>query len=209
MSFFTPLGEGGKLVQKRAPRSYYRSPWPRRILLLTLATIGLSAVTLGMWRLTGFNLDRNGHADSFACPDPQPASELPPVASKVKVNVYNGTPESGLASVVAEEMARRGFQVLGIANDPLASYVPEPFELRAGPKGAKQLEVVAAHAPGGVVVTDRKRKDATVDLVVGDGFTRLADPEKAITALSGPQGPPGIWCPGMVEPSPVPTASPS
>lgn len=201
MSFFTPIGDGGKAVKERLPKSFYAPRRPRRLAVLGGCALLVGLAGILVWQLTGFGAASNGNADSYSCPDPRPDSERPPAAKTVKINVYNATPEAGLASVVADEMRRRGFTVLAVANDPLARYVPEPFELRAGPKGARQLQVVAAHAPGAVVVTDSKRKDASVDLVVGDGFTRLANVDQAQTSLSGPQGPPGIYCPGLEVPS--------
>lgn len=205
MSFFTPLGEGGKLAKQRPPRSYYPRRWPRRIGILTAAVLTLAAAGFGVWRLAGLG-ERDGHTDAYSCPPLRAASEIPPPAKKIKINVYNATPEAGLAAVVADELARRGFQVLGVANDPLARYVPEPFELRGGPKAARQLEVLAAHAPGAVIKTDSKRKDSTVDVVVGDGFTRLANVDQAATVLSGSLAPAGIWCPGFETASPDATA---
>lgn len=207
MSFFTPLGEGGKLARQSLPRSYYARRWPKRLAAVAVGVVVLAGALVGLWRLTGLGDARDGHADAYSCPAPRPASLRPPAVTSVKVNVYNATPESGLAAVVADELAKRGFTVVSVGNDPLAQYVSEPFEIRAGPQGARQRDVVAAHAPGAVVKTDEKRKDAMVDLVIGDGFTRLAEVDQAQTALSGPQAPAGIYCPGLETPSPATVTS--
>jgi hypothetical protein len=111
------------------------------------------------------------------------ASAVLPSPKQVTVNVYNATARQGLAAQVAGELRARGFAVSQVANDPLHTTFAGPAEVRAGPAGANQLRVIMAQVAGGVAQTDT-RQDASVDLVLGDGFQALRDPAQANAALN-------------------------
>ncbi len=91
---------------------------------------------------------------------------------KVTVNVYNATSREGLAADTATTLKKRGFTIGKVANDPLDKTVKGSAQVRYGPAGAKLAPVVAATVTKPKMVKD-KRKNATVDLVLGDGFTAL------------------------------------
>jgi len=93
--------------------------------------------------------------------------------SQVKVNVYNASTRNGLARRVAAEMKDRGFVVGTIANDPLHRSVKTSAEVRYGTKGKAGAELVSSEVPGAKLVAD-KRKDATVDLVLGASYAQLS-----------------------------------
>lgn len=101
---------------------------------------------------------------------PTPHSTLKP--TQVKVNVYNASSRNGLARRVAAEMKDRGFVVGTIANDPLHHSVKTTAEVRYGPKGKPAADLVSSEVPGSKLVVD-KRKDATVDLVLGTTYVEL------------------------------------
>lgn len=91
---------------------------------------------------------------------------------KVTVNVYNATDRNGLAASTAATIRKRGFTVKSVANDPLNKTVKATAEVRYGPAGAAQAKGVGALVTKPVMVDD-KRKNATVDLVLGNAFTGL------------------------------------
>jgi LytR cell envelope-related transcriptional attenuator len=96
--------------------------------------------------------------------------------SQVKVNVYNASARNGLARRVAGEMKDRGFAVGTIANDPLHRSVKTTAEVRYGTKGKAGAQLVMAEVPGAKLVAD-KRKDASVDLVLGTTYEQLTPTE--------------------------------
>ena len=93
------------------------------------------------------------------------------------VNVYNATSKEGLAGRTATELRRRGFTVGKVANDPLGRSV-KAAEVRFGPGGKSRAELVAPLGGKGTTKVADKRKDTTVDLVLGAGFTTLAPSPK-------------------------------
>jgi hypothetical protein len=92
---------------------------------------------------------------------------------QVTVNVYNATKRNGLGSATAKLVAARGFVTGTVANDPLKKAIAAPAEVRFGPAGEASAALVVALVPGAVPIKDT-RADASVDLVLGDGFKDLA-----------------------------------
>lgn len=105
--------------------------------------------------------------------------------SEVKVNVYNSTDRNGLARGVATTMRTRGFLVGKVANDPLKAKVKVSADVRYGPKGKAAAELVARQIPGAKLV-EVKRKDASVDLVLGTAYKAFG----SITSQSTPSSAP-------------------
>lgn len=94
--------------------------------------------------------------------------------SQVTLNVYNATKRNGLAATVAKSLKERGFRIGAVANDPVkGSVVPQPAQIRYGPAGQRAAELVMTTVAGAVAVADT-RADASIDLVIGDGFQQLA-----------------------------------
>ena len=109
----------------------------------------------------------------FAPPPP------PPTPAEVKVNVYNTTWRSGLASQVASQLSSRGFRVADVGNDPDRAFLPdEVAALRYGPEGADAAKLLKKQLPGVLMIKD-ERAGKTVDLVIGNGFKKLAPVKKA------------------------------
>jgi hypothetical protein len=98
-------------------------------------------------------------------------SKLAP--SQVHVNVYNASKRNGLAKKVSGEMKLQGFVTGKVANDPLKADVKTPAQIRYGAKGKAGAQLVASEVPGSKMVLD-KRKDATVDLVLGATYSKLS-----------------------------------
>lgn len=108
-----------------------------------------------------------------------------PEAGSITVNVYNATPRTGLAAKVSDELKKRGFKIGKVDNAP-ARYdkkVKETAVLVAGPQADKALTVLGAHLPGTRSVQD-KRKDTSVDLMIGKAYKNLDTPQAARKALT-------------------------
>ena len=120
-----------------------------------------------------------------------------PAPGNTTVNVYNATSKNGLAGRTAADVERRGFKVGTVANDPLNRKVTGPAEVRFGPKGKSRAPLVVPLGGKGTKQVADKRKDATVDLVLGETFSKLGP-------APTPTGTP--MCP---SPSTEPTASSS
>src|SRR6476620_6928972 len=102
---------------------------------------------------------------------PIPA-RLKPIPSEVKVNVYNTTYKGGLAKIVADAVAARGFKVKDVSNDPLRTMQLGTAVIRFGPEGELAAALLQGHVPGAQLVKD-DRLGTGVDLVIGNAFTEL------------------------------------
>ena len=123
-------------------------------------------------------------ATSTAGPCPTTAVVIKVQPSQVQVNVYNASKRNGLAKKVSGEMKAQGYVTGKVANDPLNATVTTPAQIRYGAKGKAGAQLVASEVPGAKLVQD-KRKDATVDLVLGASYAKLGDPPSA-TATTNP-----------------------
>jgi hypothetical protein len=167
----------------------YRAKRQRR------ATVTIAILVLGLagafyYASTYF---RETSPPPAACSTVAPTPALRP--ADVSVNVYNATSRKGLASDTAKDVAKRGFKVKSIANDPLKRRVKKAAEIRFGPSGAATAKLLAAHVPGAVLVED-KRKNDTVDLVLGDAWKNLGPAPAEPTPESTLP-----LCPGVTAPT--------
>ena len=103
----------------------------------------------------------------------------------ITVNVYNATGKAGLAGRTAALLKQRGFTIGTIGNAPaqLQNKVTGSAQVTGGSAGVKSMTVLRSEVAGAVPVTD-KRKDASVDLILGNSFTALATPAQAAQALA-------------------------
>jgi hypothetical protein len=179
------------------------------VLLISVAVLVVLGVGLGIASLIRGGSSSPEAEESSPSPTPcvttlvTPAEALPK-PDRVKVNVYNATDTSGLASKTATEVEERGFQVGKVDNDPVGRPITGVAEIRFGPKGASQADLVLIYVPGAVLV-ELDRKGRAVDLAVGDGFTSLAPEEAVAAAMASPS--PVASGPGC-EPSAEASASP-
>lgn len=183
MSTLTPLN----------PPGYERTVSPAR-----LAARRALAVLLGIAVLVGagvaaywYLMKPDVASTSTRCVTPSPgasagassATKPPSIApEKVTVNVYNTTTRAGLAGRTASELRSRGFKVDKVGGDPKGSEVAGVAELRFGAKGAAKASTLNAHVGSTKSVRD-KRKDGSVDLVLGATYKRLRSPEQASGVL--------------------------
>jgi LytR cell envelope-related transcriptional attenuator len=103
----------------------------------------------------------------------------------ITVNVYNATDKAGLAGRTAALLKQRGFTIGAIGNAPaqLQNKVTGSARVTGGSAGTKAMTVLRSEVAGATPVTDGRR-DASVDLVLGNGFTALATPAQAAQALA-------------------------
>ena len=175
MSMFTPPGVGGRGPVRRGQR---RS-WPV-LLMAVVLVLGLAAA--GWWLRQRDTDEPVATAARSACPTPSPTpSVVPP--DNVKVNVYNATARRGLAARVATQLRKRGFQVAKVDNDPLKRRVTGLAEVRHSAPGTAAARTVVAQV-GTVATVPDQRTDASVDLVLGVGFSELQPAAAAAAALS-------------------------
>lgn len=108
-----------------------------------------------------------------------------PLPKAITVNVYNATNHSGLAGQTAAQLKLRGFLIgkVGNAPVPLQNKVTGTAQVTGGSGSQALMTVVGSEITGGRLVTDT-RKDSSVDLVIGNGFTALSTPAQAAQALA-------------------------
>ena len=109
-----------------------------------------------------------------------------PVPSTITVNVYNATDRVGLASQTAALLKKRGFVIgkIGNASAALQHKVLGTAQVTGNSAAAASMTVVGSEVVGAKPVTDL-RKNTTVDLVLGNGFSgALATPLQSTQTLA-------------------------
>ena len=117
-----------------------------------------------------------------------------PTVGTTRVNVYNATTKNGLAARTAAELRERGFVIGEVRNDPLGRKVAV-VEVRHGAAGRSRTPLLVPLGGKGTTSVADGRKDASLDLVLGNAFTALAP-------TPSPTGQP--MCP---SPTTIPTKS--
>jgi hypothetical protein len=108
---------------------------------------------------------------------PQPAT--------ITVNVFNATNRAGLAGQTAAQLRLRGFKIGKIANAPvtLQNKITGSAQVTGGTSGHAAMSLVGSEVSGATSTTDA-RKDASIDLYIGNGFTALLTPAQVSQALA-------------------------
>jgi hypothetical protein len=133
-----------------------------------------------------------------------------PKPGQVTSNVFNATTRAGLAKRTSAELQSRGFVIGRVANDPLSKKVTGVAEIRYGASGLANAQLMRYYVIGAVLVKDG-RKDASIDVVLGDKF-KVVTPQKAVDAALKKPTPvaTGANCTPVAKPSTKPsTAHPS
>ncbi len=187
-----------------------QKPTRPRWLLIVLIVVGVLVVVgvgYGLLSLVRGSGDPEASEEPVSLPSPcvttmvTPAEVLPKPA-KVTVNVYNATETSGLARKTANAIEKRGFKIGDVANDPVGKPITGVGQLRYGPKGAEEAQLVLLYVPGAELV-ELDRKGRKVDLAVGDAFTGLAPQPEVDAALTQPSPvASGPGCPASCVPEP-------
>jgi hypothetical protein len=180
-------------------------------LLVVVGLLVVIGIGYGVVSLVRGSSDSSTAEDATPMPSPcvttiVTAAEVLPKPAKVKVNVYNATSTSGLASKTANELEDRGFQVGRVANDPVGTPVPGVAQIRFGPKAEPAAQLLLLYVPGAELV-ELDRRGRNVDLATGDGFTGLASQTDVDAQLASPS--PVTTGPGCASSAPVASSAPS
>jgi hypothetical protein len=132
------------------------------VLSLMILAFGYSAAYYSGWRPSAIAAGQT--CTPVAVPAPRPASFV--------LNVYNGSDRAGLAHNTSKVLARRGYRIGKVANDPAQGVVRAPAEVRYGDKGLDAALLVAGLVSDARLVNDT-RTDTRVDLVLGPDFRSL------------------------------------
>lgn len=136
---------------------------------------------------------------------------LPDDNKNIKIRIFNGTSQPGLAQRVGEDFSHRGFSVdKERANSPKA--VDQIAVLRYGPKTVGAAWLLRAYFYNELghndVQFDPQRPDDVVDVVIGKEFLGLAkdtEVKQSFAALGKPI-PPANTCPAPPAPGSPPGA---
>jgi hypothetical protein len=128
-------------------------------------------------------------------PGAVPANRKLPERRDVKLNVYNGTKQVGLASKIGTELKNRDFDVKKMRNAPRNQIYKGVATIKFGPKTVGAAQEMNAYFLGVAIMTfDIERKDDVVDIFLGADFQQLAtttEVNQSIAALGEPVLPPG------------------
>jgi hypothetical protein len=118
-----------------------------------------------------------------------------PEYKDIRVNVYNGTQEEGLAAMVAEQLRNRGLNVYVVDNVPEDQRTEEVAIIRYGPDAVGAAWVLRSFFLDRARTTfDPHWETDTVDIILGSGFQHLgsvAEVNRGIANLGRPVPPPG------------------
>lgn len=189
------LGKEFRVTGKAYRPSKRRNRGRRRVMAVLVVVVVLGA---GGWSAYRYGPFGGASASAAACARPtatalaarpQPVAAIQP--GQVVLKVLNATNRQGLARQTATLLGQRGFVNIGTGNDP--EPVPGPAIVRSGPAGQQAQALVLAQVDGAQPATDN-RPDASVDLILGNGFVALRDPAAVAAALT---------------PTPTPTPTPT
>ena len=136
-----------------------------------------------------------------------PAQEAPrgPKPGEIRVRVFNGSGQSGIAAKTGSDLTNQGFVTAGVGNKPTVGAT----EVRYRRGSLDKARVVQSYLSGvGKLVEDGSVVEADVAVVVGKDFKAVAPPAGA--APAGPTAPPPVPAPAPgPPPSPAPNGKPA
>jgi hypothetical protein len=194
-----------------------RPPWLIAV-VIAIAVLVVAGLVFGVMNLFSSGPATNASSTPDASASPcvtvtLATSKVLPAPKDVKLNVYNSTSKTGLASDTAKELSARGFKIMRIANDPVGKKIPGVAQIRYGPKGERSAQLLLIYVPGAEMVNDY-RTGPRIDLSTGKTFSGLS-PQQGVKALlaaptpvaSGSGCVPPAVVPGAVPSGPTPSAS--
>ncbi|WBQ05114.1 LytR C-terminal domain-containing protein [Kribbella sp. CA-293567] len=158
------------------PRPHSRIHWRTPITMVVLLSVLVGGAWWGWESLTRSNAGPS-------CVEAKMANDrLTP--KQVSVNVYNGGAKAGTAAAVAKVLAKYGFHVSKIANEPNGNKVTG-IELRGTTANGPEMNLVAGQVKGRPKAVADARADHSVDLVIGSGYPGLR--EKPLQSIALPK----------------------
>jgi hypothetical protein len=157
--------------------------------LLVIGTVLLGLFFVFWYALSYYQAESSpGSRDSAPTCRPYDPDAVTP--EQTTVNVYNATNRNGLAASVSKALAARGFVIDKVANDPSKRKAPVVAEVRHGPGGKAQAQLLLSTLPKGATAVADKRKGAVVDVALGAKFTTLpaVSTEEALPMCPAPSG---------------------
>lgn len=107
---------------------------------------------------------------------PAPTQQNGPKPSEVRVRVFNGSGQSGLASKTGSELQQQGFVNVGVGNQPRVSATQVHYR----PGSLDKARVVQSYLGGvGKLVEDKAIVEADVAVVLGSDFKAVTPPPNA------------------------------
>jgi LCP family protein required for cell wall assembly len=107
---------------------------------------------------------------------PAPTQQNGPKPSEVRVRVFNGSGQSGLASKTGTELQQQGFVNVGVGNQPRVSATQVHYR----PGSLDKARVVQSYLGGvGKLVEDKAIVEADVAVVLGSDFKAVTPPPNA------------------------------
>jgi len=176
-----------------------RPSWllPVLVVVAVLVVVGLIFGIASLFRGSSDegSTEASGSGDTPCVTTTVTAAEVLPEPTAVTVNVYNSTPKSGLAMDTAKELKARKFLIGKVANDPKKKRIKGVAQIRYGKKGEQSAQLLLFYVPGAELV-ETGRKNASVDLSIGNTYSGLA-PQQGIDALMASPRPTasGVGCP--------------
>ena len=148
----------------------------RRNRRTAIILVVLVALLAGAFYYAASYFNRPSTPAASGCPTSDFTAGAGPVAitpRQITVNIYNATNRAGLAASTAKDIKARGFVIGQVTNDPLKKKIDGRGRSSASAPTARPARHLVAKLVEGATPTQDTRADATVDLVIGNGFKAL------------------------------------
>jgi polyisoprenyl-teichoic acid--peptidoglycan teichoic acid transferase len=124
---------------------------------------------------------------------PVPTQQNGPKPSEIRVRVFNGSGQNGLASKTGTELQQQGFVNVGVGNQPRLNAT----EVHYRPGSLDKARVVQSYLSGvGKLVEDKAIVEADVAVVLGTNFRAVTPPPNAAAPDAAPAAPAAAPAPG-------------
>ncbi|MDX6235212.1 MAG: hypothetical protein QOG10_27, partial [Kribbellaceae bacterium] len=147
------------------PRPRRRIHWQTPITMVVLIGILVGG---GWW---GWKSLTESTADPNCVQQKLPNNRLVP--TQVVLNVYNGGAPAGTAAETAAALAKRGFNIGKVMNEPNGGKTAV-IAVRGATAKAPEVLLAAGQLSQKASVVADNRPDHTVDIVLGKGYTKLS-----------------------------------
>jgi hypothetical protein len=165
-----------------------------------LALVGVLVVAALILVVLAITKDKQSHSSYAGTTCPASAIKVKtrplPDPDQIKLNIYNGAGQAGLASAVADEFKNRGFTVVKVQD---AAHYGGTAKLTYGPKELAAAAVVNSYFLGAAddgfdIKRYKVAGDDAVDVTIGAGYKQLGtktEVNQAQAQIGNPSPPPG------------------